>query len=167
MAPLQKRALFTLIIGFIFAITLIVVFLLEGDVTAFNRDETFRWIVYAALIGAPLTYLILIDLTLRKPSQLDERDRLILERSGRVQWVAVIFSLAAWMITLTEVFQEQRVIELPDFLVAQSDLPPDVNADPATAHAMTFGLSLGEIERVTERTEQFGEAHVRRGGHGV
>ena len=42
MAPLQKRALFTLIIGFIFAITLIVVFLLEGDVTAFNRDETFR-----------------------------------------------------------------------------------------------------------------------------
>ena len=110
MAPLQKRALFTLIIGFIFAITLIVVFLLEGDVTAFNRDETFRWIVYAALIGAPLTYLILIDLTLRKPSQLDERDRLILERSGRVQWVAVIFSLAAWMITLTEVFQEQRQV---------------------------------------------------------
>jgi len=66
--------------------------------------------VYAALIGAPLTYLILIDLTLRKPSQLDERDRLILERSGRVQWVAVIFSLAAWMITLTEVFQEQRQV---------------------------------------------------------
>src|SRR5690606_24207578 len=67
----------------------------------------------------------------------------------------------------TEVFQEQRVIELPDFLVAQSDLPPDVNADPATAHAMTFGLSLGEIERVTERTEQFGEAHIRRCGHGT
>ena len=43
MAPLQKRALFTLIIGLIFAIALIAVFLLEGDVTAFNRDETFRW----------------------------------------------------------------------------------------------------------------------------
>ena len=110
MAPLQKRALFTFTIGFIFAITLILVFLFEGDVTAFNRDETLRWITYAALIGAPLTYLILIDLTLRKPTQLDERDRLIVERSGRVQWLAVIFSLAAWMITLTEVFQEQRQV---------------------------------------------------------
>ena len=110
MAPLQKRALYTLIIGSIFAIALIVVLLLEGDVTAFNRDETFRWIVYAALIGAPLTYLILIDLTLRRPTQLDERDELVAERSSRVQWLAVIFSLAAWMITLTEVYQEQRQV---------------------------------------------------------
>ena len=28
---------------------------------------------------------------------------------------------------------------------------------------MTFGLSLGEIERVTERAEYLGEAHSRRG----
>jgi len=110
MAPLQKRALFTLIIGVAFAIALIVVFILEGDVTAFNQKETFRWIVYAALIGVPLTYLILIDLTLRKPTQLDERDRLIMARSGRIQWLAVIFSLAAWMITLTEVYQAQRQV---------------------------------------------------------
>ena len=68
MAPLQKRVLYTLRIGFIFAIALIVVFLLEGDVTAFNGDETFRWIVYTALIGVSLPHLILIDLTLRKPS---------------------------------------------------------------------------------------------------
>ncbi len=108
MAPLQKRALYSLIIGLVFAIALIVVFLLENDVTAFNRDETLRWITYAALIGVPLTYLILIDLTLRKPTQLDERDRLIVLRSGRVQWLAVIFSLAAWMITLTEIYQAQR-----------------------------------------------------------
>ena len=110
MAPLQKRALYSLIIGFIFAIALIVVFLLENDVTAFNRDEILRWITYAALIGVPLTYLILIDLTLRKPTQLDERDRLIILRSGRVQWLAVIFSLAAWMICLTEIYQEQRQV---------------------------------------------------------
>jgi len=110
MAPLQKRALYTLIIGSIFAIALIVVLLFEGDVTAFNRDETFRWIVYAALIGAPLTYLILIDLTLRRPTQLDERDELVAERSSRVQWLAFIFSLAAWMITLTEIYREQRQV---------------------------------------------------------
>jgi hypothetical protein len=110
MAPLQKRALYSLLIGLIFAVALIVVFLLEGDVTAFNRDETLRWITYAALIGVPLTYLILIDLTLRKPTELDERDRLIILRSGRVQWLAVIFSLAAWMIALTEIYQEQRQV---------------------------------------------------------
>jgi len=106
MAPLQKRALYTLIMGLIFTIALIVVFILEGDVTAFNRDETLRWITYAALIGVPLTYLVLIDLTLRKPTELDERDRLIMAKSGRAQWLAVIFSLAAWMITLTEIYRE-------------------------------------------------------------
>ena len=110
MAPLQKRALFSLIIGVVFTIALIIVFLLENDVTAFNRDGTLRWITYAALIGVPLTYLILIDLTLRKPTQLDERDRLIVLRTGRVQYLAVIFSLAAWMITLTEIYQEQRQV---------------------------------------------------------
>ena len=110
MAPLQRRALYTLIIGSIFAIALIVVLLLESDVTAFNRDETFRWITYAALVGVPLTYLILIDLTLRKPTELDERDRLIVERSRRVQWLAVIFSLVAWVIALTEIYREERQV---------------------------------------------------------
>ena len=110
MAPLQKRALLSLLIGLVFTIALVVVLLLEGDVTAFNRDETLRWITYAALIGVPLTYLILIDLTLRKPTRLDERDRLIILKSGRVQWLAVIFSLAAWMITLTEIYREPRQV---------------------------------------------------------
>ena len=110
MAPLQKRALISLLIGIVFTIALVVVFLLEDDITAFNSDETLRWITYAALIGVPLTYLILIDLTLRKPTQLDERDRLIMLRSGRIQWMAVIFSLAAWMITLTEIYREPRQV---------------------------------------------------------
>ena len=110
MAPLQKRALICLLIGIVYTIALAVVFLLEGDITAFNHDKVLRWITYTALIGVPLTYLILIDLTLRKPTQLDERDRLIMLRSGRVQWLAVIFSLAAWMIILTEIYQESRQV---------------------------------------------------------
>ncbi len=110
MAPLQKRALFSFLIGLAFTIALVVVLLLERDVTAFNRDETLRWITYAALIGVPLTYLILIDISLRKPTQLDERDKLIILRSGRVQWLAIIFSLAAWMIALTEIYQEPRQV---------------------------------------------------------
>ncbi len=110
MAPLQKRALLSFLIGLVFTIAMVVVLLLEGDVTAFNRDETVRYITYAALIGVPLTYLILIDLTLRKPTQLDERDRLIMLRSSRVQWLAVIFSLVAWMIALTEIYREESQV---------------------------------------------------------
>jgi hypothetical protein len=110
MAPLQKRALITFIIGLLFTAALIVVFLLVGDVTALDRDANLRYITYAALIGVPLTYLILIDLTLRKPTELDERDSLIIMKSGRVQWLAVVFSLAAWMIVLTEVYREVRQV---------------------------------------------------------
>jgi hypothetical protein len=110
MAPLQKRALLSLLIGVVFTIALVVVLVLEGDINAFNTDNTLRWITYAALVGVPLTYLILIDITLRKPTQLDERDRLIILKSGRIQWLAVIFSLAAWVITLTEIYQETRQV---------------------------------------------------------
>ena len=110
MAPLQKRALLSLMIGVAFAIALIVVFLLEEDVTAFNQDSTLRWITYAALIGVPLSYLLLIDISLRRPTQLDERDQLVLLRTGKIQYLAVIFALAAWMISLTEIFQAQRQV---------------------------------------------------------
>ena len=100
MAPLQKRALLILLVGSIFTVALVAAFLLTGDVNAFNRDESLRWLTYAALVGVPLAYLILVNLTLHKPAQLDERDRLIILRSGRMQWLAVAFSLAAWMIAL-------------------------------------------------------------------
>jgi hypothetical protein len=112
MAPLQKRALLSFLIGFAFTIALVVVLLLEGDVNAFNSDETLRWITYAALIGVPLTYLILIDITLRKPTQLDERDRLIILKSGRVQWLAVIFTMVAWTVSLTEIYHDQGQIPI-------------------------------------------------------
>jgi uncharacterized membrane protein len=110
MAPLQKRALYSLIIGIALTIALIIVFLIKGDVTAFDREENYRLIVYAVLIGVPLVYLILVNLTLRKRTQIDERDRLIVERSSRDQWLAVIFSLAAWTIILTEIYHDQRQV---------------------------------------------------------
>ena len=47
MAPLQKRALYSLGIGIVLAITLIMVFVLKGDVTNFDEDLGFRLIVYA------------------------------------------------------------------------------------------------------------------------
>jgi len=112
MAPLQKRALYSFVIGLILTIALIVVFVAQGDITAFERDPNLRLIMYAVLIGVPLIYLILVNLTLRKPAQLDERDRLIIERSSRAQWLAVIFTLVVWTIALTEIYRGQGQVPI-------------------------------------------------------
>ena len=107
MAPLQKRALYGMGIGIVFAIALIVVFIAKGDVTTFDEDLGFRLIVYALWVGVPLAYLIVVNLTLRKPGQVDERDRLIMGRAPKVQLLAVIFSLVAWVIVLTELYWDK------------------------------------------------------------
>jgi hypothetical protein len=65
MAPLQKRALYSLVIGVACAIALIVVFVAK-DVTTFDEDLGFRAIVYALWVGVPLAYLIVMNLTLKK-----------------------------------------------------------------------------------------------------
>jgi len=109
MAPLQKRAWYSLAIGVAFAIALIVVFITKGDVTTFDEDLSFRLTVYALWIGVPLAYLIIMNLTLKKPGQVDERDKGIMERAPKVQYLAVLFSLVAWVIVLTEVFRDQGV----------------------------------------------------------
>ncbi len=110
MAPLQKRALYGLVIGVVFAIALLLVFITKGDITTFNEDQGFRVIVYALWIGGLVAYLIVMNLTLRKPGQVDERDRLIMGRASKTQLVAVIFSLAVWSIALTEVYWDQGQI---------------------------------------------------------
>jgi len=112
MAPLQKRALYSLVIGLVLTIALIAVLAAQGDVTAFDRDPNLRLIMYAVLIGVPLSYLILVNLSLRKPTQVDERDRVIVERSVRTQWLAVIFSLVAWTIALTEIYRDQGQVPI-------------------------------------------------------
>jgi uncharacterized membrane protein len=112
MAPLQKRALYSFVIGLILTTVLIVVLVARGDITAFERDPNLRLIMYAVLIGVPLIYLILANLTLRKPTQIDERDRLIIERSSRVQWLAVIFTLVVWTIALTEIYWDQGQVPI-------------------------------------------------------
>ncbi len=105
MAPLQKRALYSFITGLVLTIALAVVLVVQGDVTAFDREQNVRLIMYAVMIGVPLVYLLLVNLSLRKPTQVDERDRLVVERSVKAQWWAVIFSLSAWTIVLTEVYR--------------------------------------------------------------
>ncbi len=110
MAPLQKRAWYGLAIGLVFAIALLLVFMVKGGISTFTEDTGFRVIISVLWVGGLAANLILVNLTLRKPGLVDERDRLIMDRAPRVQWLAVIFSLVAWTITLTEVYWEQGEI---------------------------------------------------------
>jgi len=110
MAPLQKRALISLLMGLALAIALIVVFVTR-DINTFATDLGFRLIVYALWIGVPVVYLLLINLTrLSKLKQVDERDKLIKDRAPKIQWLSVIFSLAAWYVILNEVYWEKGQI---------------------------------------------------------
>ncbi|MBC8273481.1 MAG: hypothetical protein H8E40_00710 [Chloroflexi bacterium] len=110
MAPLQKRAWYGLAIGVVPAIALIVVFVVKGGVATFNEDVGFRVTVYALWVGGLIAYLIVMNLTLRKPGQVDERDRLIMGRAPKVQLFAVILSLVVWSIGLTEVYWDEGQI---------------------------------------------------------
>jgi hypothetical protein len=107
MAPIQKRALISLFIGLALTIALIAVFVTR-DIDTFATDLGFRLIVYALWIGVPVVYLLLINLTrLSKLKQVDERDRLIMDRAPKIQWLTVIFTLAAWYVILNEVYWNQ------------------------------------------------------------
>ena len=110
MAPLQKRALYSFAISLALTVTLIIVLVARGDVTALHREADLRMVLYAVLVGVPVISLVLVNLTLRKPEQVDERDRRIMERSSKTQWVAVTISLAAWTIVLTEVYWARQQV---------------------------------------------------------
>ena len=110
MAPLQKRAWYGLAIGVVFAIALLLVFLMKGGISTFNEDQGFRIIVNILWVGGLVANLIIVNLPLRKPGLVDERDRLIMDRAPRIQWLAVVFSLVAWTIALTEIYWEQGQI---------------------------------------------------------
>jgi hypothetical protein len=102
MTPLQKRALYSLLAGLVMTAVLIGIILTQGGITILDGDSELRLLVYAVLIGVPLIYLILVNLTLRRPEQFDERDRRVIERSARSQWLAAVLAVVAWTIILTE-----------------------------------------------------------------
>jgi hypothetical protein len=106
MAPLQKRAWWGLAIGLVFAIAFVLVFVLMGGIDTFDEDQGFRIIIDVLWVGGLVANLAIVNLALRKPGMVDERDRMILDRAPRIQWLAVVFTLAAWVIALTEVYHE-------------------------------------------------------------
>ncbi len=109
MSPLQKRAFYGLIFGIVWAIAMVAVFTLKGGATTFDSDQIFRLIMDGIWVGGLIVYLALFYTILRKPNLVDERDKLIYDRSPRTQWLAVIFTLVAWVIGLSEGFHGQGV----------------------------------------------------------
>ncbi len=110
MAPLQKRAWWGLGVGLAFTVAFVLAFVLMGGIEAFDTNQGFRIIVNVIWIGGLVTHLVIMDLTLRKPRMVDERDRAIRERAPRIQWIAVLLTLAAWVIVLNEVYQETSLV---------------------------------------------------------
>ena len=123
MAPLQKRALYGLIFGVVWAVAIIAVFIMRGGVNTFNEDVGFRLIVDGLWIGGLVAYLILFRTIMLKPGKFDERDKLIMDRAPRVQWMAVIIALVVWMIALSEIYHDAGQVPVVFlFLIFMSSL---------------------------------------------
>ena len=101
MAPLQKRAWWGLVIGLALGIALLLVFFLGGGIDKFNKDPDFRIVIDALAVAALVVNLVIFSILMKKPGMTDERDTKILTWAPFVQWLAVIFVLAAWTIGLT------------------------------------------------------------------
>ena len=81
-----------------------------GGIETFDADQTFRIIIDVLWVGGLVANLIILNLALRKPGMVDERDKMILDRAPRIQWIAVVFTLAAWVIALNEVYQATDLV---------------------------------------------------------
>ena len=110
MAPLQKRAWWGLGTGVAFAIAFVLVFVLKGGIETFDEDQNFRIIIDILWIGGLLANLIIVNLALRKKEMVDERDRLIVDRAPRIQWLAVVFTMVAWTIALPEIYHQTGLV---------------------------------------------------------
>ena len=112
MAPLQKRALYGLVFGIIWAAALILVFILKGGAAAFDEDPAFRLLIDGLWIGGLVVYLVLFQTVVHRRKQFDERDKAEMDRSTRVQWIALLFSMVGWIIGLSERFHDSGQVPI-------------------------------------------------------
>ena len=110
MTPQQKRAWYGLAIGIIWTLAMVALFVIRGA-TAFDEDTGMRFTAYAIFAAGVLAYVAMLYVTgwrMRKQGPImDERDRMILRKVPVYQMLAVLFTLAAWSVILTEVYHEQ------------------------------------------------------------
>jgi hypothetical protein len=115
MAPLQKRALVSLGLGLVWTVILVVLFVARGGVEGFTTDTTTR-ILLSVLFVALLMFSAFLGVPWKARSgrgvDVDERDLEILRRAPRVQLTAMMLTLAAWVIGLTEYYWAQGSIPI-------------------------------------------------------
>lgn len=115
MTPQEKRAWYGLAIGIAWTLSMVAVFVMRG-VTAFDEDVGMRVIVYILFAAGILAYVAMMYITGWRMSRdgviQDERDKLILRRVPVYQMLAVLFTLAIWMVALTETYQEEGQIPI-------------------------------------------------------
>jgi hypothetical protein len=84
--------------------------------TTFYEDTGMRFTAYAVFFAGILAYVAMMYITGRKMARdgviQDERDRLILRWVPIYQMLAVILTLAVWMIALTETYEEEGQIPI-------------------------------------------------------
>jgi hypothetical protein len=110
MAPMQKRAWWGLVLGLAFAAAFAAVFVAMGGIEEFDTNANFRLIIDGLMLGALVVNLVMVNIPIRQRNMADERDIKIFERAPRVQWLAVIFILVAWVIGLNEAYQKTDLI---------------------------------------------------------
>ncbi|MOA03465.1 hypothetical protein D3C78_1229740 [compost metagenome] len=64
-----------------------------------------------------------------------------------------------------QVFQQDGVVQIPQLRRRQPQRLADVHADPAATDAVAFRLALGDIQRVAERADEFGQFQGGRHGY--
>lgn len=111
--PLEKRAWWGLLIGGAMIAALLAVFLRPGALVA---DETTRRAVMVVFLGGMALYGLLLLLT-RRPRGgdavlLDERDRMVLGLASHAQLLAVIVTVVAWAVGLSEAYWEEQAIPI-------------------------------------------------------
>ena len=113
MAPLQKRAWLALAVALAFGAAIVAVLVIQG-VNAFHEDTLTRVIVSVLFVGGLALYAVSLAFPplRRGPVLRDERDEEVARRAPLVQLWAVVFSLVAWMIDLTEVYWDQGSIPI-------------------------------------------------------
>ncbi len=113
MTPQQKRAWYGLAIGIVWSLALVAVFVARGA-TAFDKDAGMRVTVYLLFIAGILAYVAMLYITgwrmRRQGVIMDERDRMILRKVPGYQMFAVLITLAAWAVSLNEIYWDQGQI---------------------------------------------------------
>ena len=113
--PLQRLARWSIALGSLFSVAAAAVVLSVGPRT-FYDDDRVRLTVTALLLAA-IAVFALFSMRVggwvrREDATLDERDRAIFGRAPAVQPVAMLVTLAVWIVGLQETFLATRLVPM-------------------------------------------------------